>query len=80
MNLNHNAKALVGLAAVAPAPIQPPLRVGLLGLGTVGGGTYRVLRRNSQLIETELGEKSKFRWSLCAIWRALRWFWTTTLS
>ena len=57
MNINHNAKAPVSLAAVAPAPIQPPLRVGLLGLGTVGGGTYRVLRRNAQLIEGRAGRK-----------------------
>lgn len=34
---------------------QPPLRVGLLGLGTVGGGTYHVLRRNAQLIAARTG-------------------------
>jgi homoserine dehydrogenase len=32
-----------------------PLRVGLLGLGTVGGGTYRVLVRNQALIAARCG-------------------------
>ena len=32
-----------------------PLRVGLLGLGTVGAGTYRVLTRNQSLIQARTG-------------------------
>ena len=32
-----------------------PLRVGLLGLGTVGAGTYRVLTRNQSLICARTG-------------------------
>lgn len=33
----------------------PPVRIGLLGLGTVGGGTVTVLRRNSALIAARAG-------------------------
>jgi homoserine dehydrogenase len=33
----------------------PALRVGLLGLGTVGAGTYRVLTRNQSLIQARTG-------------------------
>jgi homoserine dehydrogenase len=35
--------------------VTVPLRVGLLGLGTVGAGTYRVLRRNQSLIQARTG-------------------------
>jgi len=34
-----------------------PLRVGLLGLGTVGAGTYNVLRRNGDLIAARTGRR-----------------------
>jgi homoserine dehydrogenase len=34
-----------------------PLRVGLLGLGTVGAGTYRVLTRNQSLIQARSGRE-----------------------
>lgn len=33
----------------------PPVRVGLLGLGTVGGGTITVLRRNADVISRRAG-------------------------
>ncbi|MCC7122449.1 MAG: homoserine dehydrogenase [Gammaproteobacteria bacterium] len=33
----------------------PPVRIGLLGLGTVGGGTVTVLRRNALLIAARAG-------------------------
>ena len=33
----------------------PPVKVGLLGLGTVGGGTVTVLRRNAKLIASRAG-------------------------
>lgn len=32
-----------------------PVKIGLLGLGTVGGGTYRVLTRNAEEIERRAG-------------------------
>ena len=32
-----------------------PVKVGLLGLGTVGGGTFNVLRRNAQEIARRAG-------------------------
>ncbi|MEO9102877.1 MAG: homoserine dehydrogenase [Burkholderiaceae bacterium] len=32
-----------------------PIQVGLLGIGTVGGGTFRVLQRNAQEIERRAG-------------------------
>ena len=35
---------------------QPqPLRAGLLGIGTVGGGTFEVLRRNQEEIANRAG-------------------------
>ncbi|MEO0357716.1 MAG: homoserine dehydrogenase [Pseudomonadota bacterium] len=34
---------------------QPPLRLGLAGLGTVGVGVIRMLRQNAQLIEARTG-------------------------
>jgi homoserine dehydrogenase len=39
-----------------PHPVPPaPLRVGLLGVGTVGAGTCRVLQRNRELIRARAG-------------------------
>ena len=40
-----------GLLAPAPAP----LRVGMIGIGTVGAGTWRVLRRNQEAIRGRAG-------------------------
>ncbi|MSQ68465.1 MAG: homoserine dehydrogenase [Gammaproteobacteria bacterium] len=36
---------------------MPPVRIGLLGLGTVGGGTLTVLRRNAALIAARAGRR-----------------------
>lgn len=36
-----------------------PINIGLLGLGTVGGGTAQILRENAQEIERRLGRKVK---------------------
>ncbi|WP_395702279.1 homoserine dehydrogenase [Aquabacterium sp.] len=41
--------------AAGPAWRLPPLRVGLLGIGTVGSGTCRVLARNQALIRDRAG-------------------------
>jgi homoserine dehydrogenase len=35
----------------------PPVKIGLLGLGTVGGGTVTVLRRNASLIAARAGRR-----------------------
>jgi len=40
-----------------PESSQTPLRVGMLGLGTVGAGTYRVLQRNAGLIAARTGRR-----------------------
>jgi len=45
-----------------------PVRVGLLGLGTVGGGTFNVLRRNAEEIARRAGRGIEIT---CA---AARWF------
>jgi len=37
------------------SPLLSPLRVGLLGLGTVGSGVFHVLRRNQQEIQRRAG-------------------------
>ena len=34
---------------------QKPVRVGLLGIGTVGGGTFTVLKRNQEEIRRRAG-------------------------
>ncbi len=44
-------------ASAKPWQIDAPLRVGLLGLGTVGAGTYRVLQRNSEVIAARTGRR-----------------------
>ncbi len=36
-------------------PEQRPVRIGLLGIGTVGGGTYEVLTRNQDEITRRVG-------------------------
>ncbi|MFT3850896.1 MAG: homoserine dehydrogenase [Propionivibrio sp.] len=47
--------------AIAPFPVHEPLRVGLLGIGTVGGGTCRVLKRNRQIIGARAGRAIELR-------------------
>lgn len=37
------------------ASVMKPIRVGLLGIGTVGGGTFNVLRRNQEEIRRRAG-------------------------
>ena len=39
---------------MTPKPLKP-VKVGLLGLGTVGGGTLNVLRRNAEEIDRRAG-------------------------
>ena len=41
--------------AAAPASAASPIRVGLLGIGTVGSGTFRVLQRNQAEIRRRAG-------------------------
>jgi homoserine dehydrogenase len=53
-----SAGSPAGRAAQA-APV--PLRVGLLGLGTVGGGTLAVLLRNAELIAARAGRSIEVR-------------------
>ena len=45
------------LRVETPLPGMAPLRVGLLGLGTVGAGTYQVLQRNADLIAARTGRR-----------------------
>lgn len=45
------------LRVETPLPGIAPLRVGLLGLGTVGTGTYQVLQRNADLIAARTGRR-----------------------
>ncbi|WP_114970264.1 homoserine dehydrogenase [Rhodoferax ferrireducens] len=53
----HASFAVRNHGSVAPSQVDPPLRVGLLGLGTVGAGTYRVLQRNANLIAARSGRR-----------------------
>ncbi|HTW85427.1 MAG TPA: homoserine dehydrogenase [Candidatus Sulfotelmatobacter sp.] len=39
-----------------------PVRIGLLGIGTVGGGTYRVLERNREEIARRAGRRIEVAW------------------
>lgn len=54
----HVARPSATATPIAPAitPSLPSMRVGLLGLGTVGLGTYTVLRRNADLIAMRTGQ------------------------
>jgi homoserine dehydrogenase len=42
--------------------MMQPVRVGLLGLGTVGGGTFRVLERNGPEIARRAGRRIEIAW------------------
>ena len=53
--VSNHFYAAASLHAVEPAQAIAPLRVGMLGLGTVGMGTYTVLRRNAKLIAARTG-------------------------
>ena len=52
-----NTKQKSGLSAEGVAPIQ----VGLLGIGTVGSGTFNVLRRNQEEIRARAGRGIEIR-------------------
>jgi len=39
-----------------------PVRIGLLGIGTVGGGTFRVLERNREEIARRAGRRIEIAW------------------
>ena len=56
----HSSSHYSGAVSSAPGA-QAPLRVGLLGLGTVGAGTYAVLRRNAALIAARAGRRIEVR-------------------
>jgi len=45
------------LRAIAPFQAIAPLRIGMLGLGTVGIGTYTVLQRNAEVIAARTGRR-----------------------
>ena len=55
MQLHQTVAHAPGASAQPVSPAVPRLRVGLIGLGTVGGGTYRVLQRNRALIAARTG-------------------------
>lgn len=53
---------LASFAVSSHAPATPvhaiaPLRIGMLGLGTVGAGTYTVLQRNAEVIAARSGRR-----------------------
>lgn len=45
-----------------------PIKVGLLGLGVVGGGVWDVLRRNGEKSRAGQGAALKWRRLPCAMW------------
>ena len=53
--VSNHFHAVATLHTIAPVQAIAPLRVGMLGLGTVGMGTYTVLRRNAELIAARTG-------------------------
>ncbi len=58
MYQDHHASFAVNRHAHAmPLHALAPLRIGMLGLGTVGMGTYTVLQRNAEVIEARTGRR-----------------------
>jgi len=45
-----------------------PINAGLLGIGTVGGGTYTVLKRNAEEITRRAAVPSRSVWWPIATW------------
>ncbi len=54
--------ALPTLETSRPAPSTKPVKIGLLGIGTVGGGTFRVLERNREEITRRAGRRIEIAW------------------
>jgi len=54
---HHASFAVSSHGNTVPSPSHAPLRVGLLGLGTVGAGTYTVLQRNADVIAARTGRR-----------------------
>ena len=54
--------ALPTLEARRPAPSTKPVKIGLLGIGTVGSGTFRVLERNREEITRRAGRRIEIAW------------------
>ena len=54
---HHASFAVSSHCHAVLSPSHAPLRVGLLGLGTVGAGTYTVLRRNADVIAARTGRR-----------------------
>ena len=52
-----------------------PLRVGMIGIGTVGAGTFRVLARNQALIAGRAGRGVEMVVVAPATWRAPPVWW-----
>lgn len=61
MYQDHFSLSASSPAGTAPPAAPAPLRVGLLGLGTVGSGTYAVLQRNAALIAARAGRRIEVR-------------------
>jgi homoserine dehydrogenase len=61
MYQDHLTRSAGHPARVAPQAQPAPLRIGLLGLGTVGGGTFAVLQRNADLIAARAGRRIEVR-------------------
>lgn len=55
MYQDRHASFACSHATSAPRQTDLPLRVGLLGLGAVGAGTYRVVQRNADVIAARTG-------------------------
>src|SRR4051794_17088773 len=51
--------AYVRRGFVGPIRMTAPVRLGLAGLGTVGGGVIELLRKNRRLIESKVGAPIK---------------------
>ena len=45
-----------------------PIQVGLLGIGTVGGGTWEVLARNAGRVEVVRSPATSPAWRNCSSW------------
>ena len=53
-------------ASVASRPPRPPVRLGVIGMGTVGTGTIKVLTEHAREVERRVGCRLELK-TICSV-------------